>query len=137
MSVNIQPSPPPSFRDSLHFSWSNILILYCIYIGLTSSHTIHTYMFNCLVYSYYYTYFICVYYTSLMYYNLVRNIAIWSNVLFYTCFVSTSLFPWQWPFQDISSIQVKSQSMLHHRSVGTCLKQNKRNLKKPNPNLNP
>ena len=33
------------------------------------------------------------------------------------------------------SVQVKSRSMLHHRSVGTSLKQNERNLKKPN--LNP
>ena len=37
----------------------------------------------------------------------------------------------------IISIQVKSWSMLHHGSVGASLKQNKRNLKKPNPNPNP
>ena len=34
----------------------------------------------------------------------------------------------------IISVQVKSQSMLHHGSVRASLKQNKRNLKKPNPN---
>ena len=37
----------------------------------------------------------------------------------------------------ISSAQVKSRSMLHHGSVGASLKQNKRNLKKRNPNPNP
>ena len=37
----------------------------------------------------------------------------------------------------IISVQVKSRSMLHRGSVGAILKQNKRNLKKPNPNPNP
>ena len=37
----------------------------------------------------------------------------------------------------IISVQVKSWSMLHHGSVGASLKQNKRNIKKPNPNPNP
>ena len=36
----------------------------------------------------------------------------------------------------IISVQVKSWSMLHHWSVGASLKQNKTNLKKPNPNPN-
>ena len=36
----------------------------------------------------------------------------------------------------IISVQVKSRSMLHHGSVGASLKQNKRNLKKPNPKPN-
>ena len=34
----------------------------------------------------------------------------------------------------IFSVQVKSRNMLHHGSVWASLKQNKRNLKKPNPN---
>ena len=34
----------------------------------------------------------------------------------------------------IISVQVKSQSMLYHGSVGASLKQNERNLMKPNPN---
>ena len=34
----------------------------------------------------------------------------------------------------IISVQVNSRNMLHHGSVGASLKQNKRNLKKPNPN---
>ena len=34
-------------------------------------------------------------------------------------------------------VQVKSRNILHHGSVGASLKQNKRNLKKPNSNLNP
>ena len=33
----------------------------------------------------------------------------------------------------IISVQEKSRSMLHHGSVGASLKQNKRNIKKPNP----
>ena len=37
----------------------------------------------------------------------------------------------------ITSVQVKSRSMLHHGSVGASLKQNKRNLKKPKPKPNP
>ena len=37
----------------------------------------------------------------------------------------------------IISVQVKSRSMLPHGSVGASLKQNKRNLKKPNLNPNP
>ena len=37
----------------------------------------------------------------------------------------------------IISVQVKSRSMLHHGSVGASLKQNKRNIKKPNANPNP
>ena len=37
----------------------------------------------------------------------------------------------------IISVQVKSRSMLHHGSAGASLKQNKRKLKKPNPNRNP
>ena len=37
----------------------------------------------------------------------------------------------------IIPLQVKSQSMLHHGSVGASIKQNKRNLNKPNPNPNP
>ena len=36
----------------------------------------------------------------------------------------------------ITSVQVKSRSMLHHGSVWASLKQNKRNLKKPNLNPN-
>ena len=35
------------------------------------------------------------------------------------------------------SVQVKSRSMLPQGSVGASLKQNKRNLKKPNPNPKP
>ena len=34
-------------------------------------------------------------------------------------------------------VQVKSRNMLHHGSAGANLKQNKRNLRKPNPNPNP
>ena len=36
----------------------------------------------------------------------------------------------------IISVQGKSRSMLHHGSVGASLKQNKRNIRKPNPNPN-
>ena len=36
----------------------------------------------------------------------------------------------------IISVQVKSRGLLHHGSVGASLKQNKRNLRKPNPNPN-
>ena len=39
--------------------------------------------------------------------------------------------------RHIFPVQIKSRSMLHHESVWVSLKQNKRNLKKPNTNPNP
>ena len=87
------PTPSPlSLTDSCDFS---IQHLYLIYISLSNSYLHYTYLYMYCLYTYT-TYFILVYYTSLLYYTLIKNIYNpTSCVLHVPCFHATLLFAWQ------------------------------------------
>ena len=66
------PFPHSSLiTGNLHFSWSNVLILYCTYISLTSSYTIHTYVWLFSIYPLLYLFYTQIlYFFAVLYFNI-------------------------------------------------------------------